>query len=281
VASCRLYKNCPRQKQALFTLVDIGVKLIHKNPGHEIEEEISENLKRAGLVYRKDVYVSGSAADFYVESPQGGTVVLNVKNWPLAELTPYVASKLADSYKNASGTDFSFIVTPNYPNGINIPGIVAVDDISKVINKLPPKMNVTKPIVQIDKTNKKVFAAMPFSENYFDTFAVAFDPACFQINAKCIRIDHKAYTGNVVSEIKKEISESKYVLADLSESRPNVLFEIGYAAALGIPVIQVCSTNLGKLPFDVRNENTIKYRKGATIKLRDILIEKLKTIVLQ
>jgi nucleoside 2-deoxyribosyltransferase len=83
----------------------------------------------------------------------------------------------------------------------------------------------------------------------------------------------------VVERIKRLIKESSAVIADLSEAKSNVLYEVGYAHALKRPTIHICSTPLEQLPFDVRNWNTITYVKGQTHKLKTDLARRLKAIL--
>jgi hypothetical protein len=68
-----------------------------------------------------------------------------------------------------------------------------------------------------------------------------------------VRVDQEEFTGDVGAEIQPFIRSSIAVIADLSESKPNVLYEAGYAHALEVSVIHVCSISLEDLPFDVRN----------------------------
>ena len=69
------------------------------------------------------------------------------------------------------------------------------------------------------------------------------------------------------------------IIADISESRPNVLHEVGFAEALKIPVIQICSTPINQLPFNVRNNQTIQYSIGQSARLRKKLEERLKALL--
>ena len=75
------------------------------------------------------------------------------------------------------------------------------------------------------------------------------------------------------------IRAAKVVVADLSDSRPNVLHEVGFAEALQKPVIQICSTPTANLPFNVRNNQTIKYSIGQAAKLRKRLELELQKVV--
>lgn len=75
------------------------------------------------------------------------------------------------------------------------------------------------------------------------------------------------------------IRESLAVIVDLSESKPNVLYEAGYAHGLDKKTIHICSTPLEKLPFDVRNWQTLKYELGQTYELREKLALQLKGVL--
>ena len=84
---------------------------------------------------------------------------------------------------------------------------------------------------------------------------------------------------DIVKEIKRMIRGSKAVIADLSGSKPNVLYELGIAHALRRPTIHICSTPLSKLPFDVRNWRTLEYKRGQTHQLARILSKRLKVLL--
>ena len=61
------------------------------------------------------------------------------------------------------------------------------------------------------------------------------------------------FAGDIVDEIRRLIEASIAVIIDLSEAKPNVLYEAGYVHALGKPTVHICSTPMSGLPFDVRN----------------------------
>ncbi|MDE3088553.1 MAG: hypothetical protein KGJ80_04125, partial [Chloroflexota bacterium] len=76
-------------------------------------------------------------------------------------------------------------------------------------------------------------------------------------------------------QIKEMIKSAQIIVADLSESRANVCHEVGFAEALGKPVIQICSTPLASLPFNLRNNQTIQYSIGQASRLRTKLEREL------
>jgi hypothetical protein len=124
-----------------------------------------------------------------------------------------------------------------------------------------------------------VFAAMPFSPEYDDIFFVAMSYAAKSVGAVCRRVDLEDFGGDIIVEIKRLIDSSIAVIADLSESKPNVLYEVGYAHALDRPTVHICSTPLDGLPFDVRNWNTLQYKRGQTYEFQERLSTRLKVLL--
>ncbi len=56
-----------------------------------------------------------------------------------------------------------------------------------------------------------------------------------------IRIDKEQALSGLVDRIKEEIRRARFVVADLTDERPSCYFEVGYAEALGRPVIPIAS----------------------------------------
>ena len=150
-----------------------------------------------------------------------------------------------------------------------------ITDIFKSIRKRPQSKVEPEANWRFDKN---IFAAMPYSPKYDDTFLIAIEGAAIKTGYDCKRIDYSGHYGDVVAQIKSDIAESVVVIADLSESRPNVCYEIGLSEALGKPVLQICSTKINQIPFDLRNNYTIPYSLGQTHKLRSRLITELEKI---
>jgi nucleoside 2-deoxyribosyltransferase len=57
-------------------------------------------------------------------------------------------------------------------------------------------------------------------------------------------------TYSITEEIERLLNAAELVICDLSADRPNVYFELGYARALGKPLICTARRDT-KLPFDV------------------------------
>lgn len=58
-----------------------------------------------------------------------------------------------------------------------------------------------------------------------------------------IRIDKEHTLDELVARIKAEIRRSAFIVADLTDERPSCYFEVGFAEALGKPVIYMSSHN--------------------------------------
>ncbi len=117
---------------------------------------------------------------------------------------------------------------------------------------------------------------MPFDPKYDDVFFVAMAYAAESVGAVCQRVDRVPFSNDIVAQIKAMIEESLAVIVDLSESKPNVLYEAGYAHGLTKKTIHISSTPLKELPFDVRNWQTLKYELGQTYAFREQLTLQLK-----
>ena len=120
---------------------------------------------------------------------------------------------------------------------------------------------------------------MPFDPKYDDAYFVAMVPAVKANNAVCKRVDQVEYAVDIVLETEALIRDAAAVIVDLSEAKPNVLYEAGYAHALSKPVVHICSTPMDELPFNVAHWNTIPYRQGQTHRLRSPLTKRLKALL--
>jgi len=197
---------------------------------------------------------------------------VEVKDWKSSHDSTARAIHNAQRYKELSNAAAALIVTAagsaiSLPWGGVVPAasfLTALTQLAKTLTQKRSRRTVESKALP----KKKVFASMPFSREYDDTFLVAIQGAALKLEAVADRVDHSGHSGDVVQQIKEKINAAKVVVADLSESRPNVCHEIGYAEALGKPVIQICSTPVDSLPFNLRNNQTISYSVGQSLRLK-------------
>jgi hypothetical protein len=247
-------------------------------PEEEIEEIIAERLRAAGFKFVTEKAIGGLAPDFIVYAPDGRQFIVEARHWDFPGLTSE-ASRQAQFYQEAAKVDGAFVVIPGLKRNLPAKGVVSVDGLVPAIQaELENARTRTQP-AETTKVERLIFAAMPFAPQYEDVFFVAMSYAAEQVGAVCDRVDRREFQGNVTEEIYRMIRKSVAVIVDLSESKPNVLYEAGYAHALKKPCIHICSTPVEKLPFDVAQWKTTLYQPGQTHKLQRELTQRLKAIL--
>jgi hypothetical protein len=105
------------------------------------------------------------------------------------------------------------------------------------------------------------FVAMPYGPTWFEpvkrTVVMAASAAGFQAE---VSID-LATPGTITDQIWQGIRRSDVVVADVTDSNPNVFYELGLAHALGKEVIVITQAG-GPVPFDIRASRFITYSPG-------------------
>jgi len=253
----------------------------HEGRSKEFEQEIIQLLEASGFQVQTNVTVGGVQPDIVVAVPDGRIYVVEVKAWEKKPGFTVRAARQAQLFEQEIGVDGAYVVVKDLERSRPQTGVVMAKDLVSALRKdvSEAKGEAKRQPPSLKSPGKIIFAAMPFSGDYEDVFFVAMAPAAEAVGAVCKRVDREEYAGNVVEKVRSTIRESIAVIADLSESRPNVLYEAGFAHALDKPTVHICSTPLKDLPFDVAQWNTIEYQKGQTHKLQSILTNRLRSIL--
>ncbi|MGH9820857.1 MAG: hypothetical protein ACRD43_11865 [Pyrinomonadaceae bacterium] len=241
----------------------------------DIEKVIAERLREAGVQFVTEKAIAGLAPDFIVSAPDGRQFIVQARQWDFPGLTAE-ASRQAQHYQEAAKVDGAFVVIPGLKRSQPSKGVVTLDGLIPALREEFESGKSPTHTAEVTRVDKLVFAAMPFAPQYEDVFFVAMRQAAEQAGAVCERVDRREFQGSVVDEIHRLIRKSVAVFVDLSESKPNVLYEAGYAHALKKPCIHICSTSTDKLPFDVSQWKTTQYHPGQTHKLAKELAQRLK-----
>jgi hypothetical protein len=110
--------------------------------------------------------------------------------------------------------------------------------------------------------------------NAFDSFK----GACDAYKYSCERVDEtNTKDTSIVAEILRRIHDSAFVIADLTELKQNVFFELGFARGLGKRVLATAKEGT-QLPFDVRDIPVTFWRPIDPKGLREKLIERIRPI---
>jgi nucleoside 2-deoxyribosyltransferase len=141
-------------------------------------------------------------------------------------------------------------------------------------------MTVTRKDVKMAANEElKCFVLMPFRTEFddvYDSIKLAVTSAAIGENLSCSRLDEVRSAGVITEDLLTEIRSAALCVADVTESNPNVMWEMGFAAALQKPTIAI-SQQGSRLPFDISNIRTLFYdRQKLAATLRASLTEATK-----
>jgi len=127
------------------------------------------------------------------------------------------------------------------------------------------------------------FVIQPFdSGGKFDKrFSDIYRPSIEAAGIEAYRVDEDPNVSVPIDAIEEGIRSADICLADITNDNPNVWYELGYAFALGRPVVMVCSEERSgrKYPFDIQHRSIIPYLADAPSdfdNLREKLTVRLK-----
>ena len=108
-----------------------------------------------------------------------------------------------------------------------------------------------------------VFILMPFETVWSTNVKDAIGQACGQVTNQFAglrweRADGITEPGRITDQIISAIERADVLVADITDSNPNVLFELGYADALNKPII-VLNQQIAETPFDIKDWRQIAY----------------------
>ena len=152
----------------------------------------------------------------------------------------------------------------------------------ELLNQVPSDVGkVAKDTVSLAAraiTSKHVFVAMSFaSDPRFDDAYESIEAVCRDFNYKARRITSAEAIDRIVPEIISGIRKSAFTIVDVSEPRPNVYYELGFAQGAGKRVI-VTAIKGTTLPFDISDIAVIFWEGQKQLKER--LRERMEAIAL-
>jgi len=247
-----------------------------QSTGLEFEKKLEKQLHTAGIPFVRNPALAGASPDFMIRNSAGKRLVLEAKVQPSSRGALARAALQARFYKTITDSDSAAIVVPWTTGTDPTQGVVGTSDLEGHIRSLLGRKYIDSPMKESNR--KLVLCAMPFAGQYEDTYA-AMARSAKPIGATTRRIDQEEFAGDIVAKLKKDIRDSHALIADLSESNPNVFYEVGLAQGSNKPTVHVCSTPMEDLPFDLRNTNTISYEMGRTGELVAPLRRRLMTVL--
>lgn len=94
-----------------------------------------------------------------------------------------------------------------------------------------------------------VFIIMSFKKEFDELYNV-YKAVCKKFGFNAVRTDKVYSLDKILPRILQGIRNSAFVIADVTETSPNVFYEIGFAEGLGRPIIATAKMDT-KLPFDI------------------------------
>ena len=124
-----------------------------------------------------------------------------------------------------------------------------------------------------------VFVIMPFTGDQLRDVYSAIKDECSKLHLKAKRADENVGSGFIIREITELIEDSEFIICDLTDERPNVYYELGYAHGVGneSPDILLIAKEGTRLHFDIAPLRVQYYR--STEHLRSIVASSLKEMI--
>ena len=99
---------------------------------------------------------------------------------------------------------------------------------------------------------------MSFSPDLKSAWENGIYPALKRAGYRPYRVDAEPHIDRIDAKIVAEIRNSRFLVADVTQQRPGVYFEAGFAIGLGLPVFWlVRKDDLDNVHFDTRQYNHI------------------------
>lgn len=108
------------------------------------------------------------------------------------------------------------------------------------------------------------FVIMPFAADFDDVYAIikaTVETAAADTNGRCFRLDESRPAGRITDRLLTELRSATICIADLTENKPNVMWELGFAMALEKPTI-IVTQSVATLPFDIKDMQSIEYSRN-------------------
>lgn len=132
----------------------------------------------------------------------------------------------------------------------------------------PKQFNNINSQLQVDTC----FVIMPFSEDLDNTYMVI-DSVATNMGIVCSRADNVSTTSEpILNKICTRISQSYYIIVDITNLNPNVFYELGIAHAIrDAKKVLIIKEDETTCPSDIQHLHYYSYNKSALKRLKDIV----------
>src|SRR3954464_11148455 len=123
-----------------------------------------------------------------------------------------------------------------------------------------------------------VFVLMPFQKEFDDVYHLGIRVPCESVGARCGRVDHEIFVGNILDRIRDGIAFADVLIADMTGKNANVFYEVGYAHAIEKRVI-LLTQHSEDIPFDLKHHVHIIYDRGELSVLSETLTKYVRELL--
>jgi len=124
-----------------------------------------------------------------------------------------------------------------------------------------------QPPAPVESRPYSAFVLMPFNEQWspgvYDMIRRAADSLRDELDIRCERADEFTRPGKITDQIVQAIETADILIAEITGANPNVMWELGYAQALGKPVV-ILNQAVVDSPFDLRDWRQVIYSASPT-----------------
>jgi len=109
---------------------------------------------------------------------------------------------------------------------------------------------------------QRCFVIMPFAADFSPLIDFVIDPVVRGLGDEPVHLGRREQPGDVGRQISEGLARADYVVCVLDGMRPNVLYELGMAHALGKPAVLMwkrLADGALQAPFDIVQEQRIEY----------------------
>ncbi|OOG73059.1 hypothetical protein [Algoriphagus sp. A40] len=119
------------------------------------------------------------------------------------------------------------------------------------------------------------FVIMSFSNDkrLQDYFRFGIKSAVELLGYECVRADEIEHNGRITDKVLEQLENSRFIIADLTEARPNCYYEFGYAHHAKKDIIPTIHSS-SPIHFDLKDFNFIVYESAS--ELQDRLFKRVQ-----
>jgi hypothetical protein len=244
---------------------------------NEFEREVADLYRGLGAEVRHDVTIAGSQIDILAtETTASGSPIKR-----LIECKAYSSQVGIDAVRSFIGTarllrerHLADVATIVSASGFSRPARDAAEefgiellevadlrqraDRAPLVEKPPPAPVSEAPDAEVTDSSIRAFVALPFTARFDDVYLYGIRSAAEEAGISVERADDVLKSVEIIAYVRERIQSCDLLIADTSESNPNVFYELGYADGLGKPVVLIAEKETAT-PFDVRGRRHLLY----------------------